>query len=126
MVVAVAVAALGIALAWFVYGRARDRAAPAATRAVQPSLLRRWVSHGYYVDALYEGVIVRFVAWLSVAVFARKVESALAAGTIGSPARAAPVAARLFARLQTGDLQTYVFYALIGLVVILGWGALHA
>jgi NADH-quinone oxidoreductase subunit L len=126
MVVAVLVAALGIALAWFVYGRARDRAVPAVAPAPAPGLLRRWVSHGYYVDAFYEGVIVRFVAWLSVAVFARKVESALAAGTIGSPARAAPVAARLFARLQTGDLQTYVFYALVGLVVILGWGALHA
>lgn len=126
MVVAVAVAALGIALAWMVYGRASQRAARVESAEMKPGLLRRWVSHGYYVDAFYEGVIVRFVAWLSVAVFARKVESALAASTIGSPARAAPVAARLLARLQTGDLQAYVFYALVGLVVFLGWGAIHA
>ena len=42
-----------------------------------------------------------------------------------SPARAGAAGARWFPRLQSGDLQAYVVYALIGLALVLGWGALH-
>jgi hypothetical protein len=34
-------------------------------------------------------------------------------------------ASRLLARLQTGNVQAYVFYVLVGLAVALGWGVSH-
>ena len=55
----------------------------------------------------------------------RGVESALSEGSIATPSRGGPAASRWFARLQSGNLQAYLVYALIGLALVLGWGAAH-
>jgi hypothetical protein len=68
---------------------------------------------------------VRFLGWLSVSVLQRGVEAALTEGSITSPSRNGPAASRWFARLQSGNLQAYLVYALIGLALVLGWGAAH-
>jgi NADH:ubiquinone oxidoreductase subunit 5 (subunit L)/multisubunit Na+/H+ antiporter MnhA subunit len=60
MLVAIAVAFAGIALAWLIYGR---QPLKASARPAGP--LKALVSHGYYFDAFYEGVIVRALGWLS-------------------------------------------------------------
>lgn len=122
MLVAIAVAAAGIALAWMLFGQA-GLSEPAAPQ--REGALRRIVSSGYGFDAFYDGVVVRFMGWLSATVLARGVEPALSATVIGAPQHTGPALGRWLARMQTGDLQAYVIYALIGLVLVLGYGALH-
>jgi NADH-quinone oxidoreductase subunit L len=120
MLVAIAVALAGIALAWRVYGRR-----PQDALARSPGALRTLVSRGYYFDAFYAGVIVRTLGWLSATVLARTVEPALARG-MAQPGRSGPALSRWLARLQSGDLQAYLLYALAGLALVLVWGAAHA
>ncbi len=118
--VAVLVALAGIGAAWLRYGRGAGWR-PAKTDGA----LRQLVANGYYFDAFYEHVIVRGAGWLSAVALGRGVEPLLARQTIDAPARAGNAGARWFPRLQSGDLQAYVVYALIGLALVLGWGALH-
>ncbi len=121
MVVAVLVALAGIGLAWLRYGRTGAKA-PAAT-STNP--LYQLVSQGYFFDAFYENVVVRCLGWLSATVLARGVEAPLTQTTLVQPAHAGARATRWFGRLESGDLQTYVIYALIGLALVLGLGAVH-
>jgi NADH-quinone oxidoreductase subunit L len=121
MVIAVAVALAGIGLAWLRYGRAGG----AETAAPKPSRVYRLVSRGYYFDTFYEGVVVRFTDWLSEAILARRIEAPIARVSLERPARLGTRATALFTRLQSGDLQAYVIYALIGLVIVLGLGVVH-
>ena len=70
-------------------------------------------------------MVVGFVGWLSERVLARRVEAPLTRASLERPARSAPRRRRLLARLQTGDLQAYVVYALVGLAVVLVLGVAH-
>jgi NADH-quinone oxidoreductase subunit L len=119
MVVAVIVALAGIGLAWLRHGRGNAR--PVAAKITQP--LQQLVTQGYYFDALYERFVVRGLGWLSASVLARGVEAPLTRTTLVQPAHAGARATRWFSQLQTGDLQAYVIYALLGLVLVLGLGA---
>ena len=116
MVVAIALAFAGIALAWMRYGRSDRSAAPQGA-------LQKLVASGYQLDAIYERVFVRGLGWLSISVLSRRIENPLSAGSTQAPAVGARAGARLLARLQTGHLQAYVIYALLGLVAVLAWGA---
>ena len=118
--IAVLVALAGIGAAWARYGRGAGWR-PAKTDGA----LRQLVANGYYFDAFYEHVIVRGAGWLSAVALGRGVEPLIARQTLDAPARAGAAGARWFPRLQSGDLQAYVVYALIGLALVLGWGALH-
>jgi NADH-quinone oxidoreductase subunit L len=116
MCVAVAVALAGIALAWLLYG------GRSATRPTKQGALQRLVASGYQLDALYDRVFVRGLGWLSANLLQRGVEGPLASGTVRAPAVAARAGSRWLSRWQTGNLQAYVAYALVGLVVMLAWG----
>ncbi len=119
MTVAVLVALPGIALAWLRYGRTPVQASAAGSN----NPLRQLVSEGYYFDAFYDKVVVRPLGWLSATFLARNVEAPLTAVTLLQPAHAGARVTRLLARLQTGGLQAYVIYALIGLAIVLSLGA---
>jgi NADH-quinone oxidoreductase subunit L len=115
MAVAVLVALAGIALAWLRYGRA---GAPAQAGMARGPLWRL-VSNGYYFDRCYDTVVVGGMGWLSAKLLSRHVEAPLTRASLEQPARLGARATRLFSRLQTGDLQAYVLYALVGLVLVL-------
>ena len=121
MAIALLVAVMGIFLAWRYFGRADGE----RKRSQAPGPIERIVSRGYFFDAVYEGVFVRFADWLSESVLGRGLETAFAKVSLGLPADAARHASRLLARLQTGNVQAYVFYVLVGLAVALGWGVSH-
>jgi NADH:ubiquinone oxidoreductase subunit 5 (subunit L)/multisubunit Na+/H+ antiporter MnhA subunit len=121
MATAVLIAVGGIALAWWRYGRGTG----SDVRTAKPSVLHETVSHGYWFDAFYDGVVVRAADALSAQVLGRRVEAPLARLTLERPARFGAWAHAWFARLQGGDLQAYVVYALIGIAVVLGFGVVH-
>lgn len=119
MAAAVVLALAGIAAGAWRYGRGEPRA------DALPGRLWRAVQRGYGVDALYDRLFVRGAGWLSAALLQRRVEPLLAAASIDRPARAADALARVLAGLQSGDVQAYLLYAVIGLAALLGWGVLH-
>ena len=121
MAIALLVAVAGIFLAWRYFGRADGE----RKLSQAPGPVERIVSRGYFFDAVYEGVFVRFADWLSESVLGRGLETAFAKVSLGLPADAARHASRLLARLQTGNVQAYVFYVVVGLAVALGWGVSH-
>jgi NADH-quinone oxidoreductase subunit L len=119
MLVAVLIALAGIALAWLRYGRADSQ--PATSKITQP--LQQLVTQGYYFDAIYDRFVVQTFGWLSSQVLARGIEAPLTRTTLVRPANAGARATRWLSQLQSGDLQAYVIYALIGLAIVLGLGA---
>jgi len=119
MAAAVLVALVGIVLAWLRYGRAR---AP-AIKAGRPGPLYALVSRGYFFDTVYYGGVVRFMDWLSESVLGRGVEAALASASLTRPAAGASRASRWLARMETGNVQAYVFYVAVGLALTLWWVA---
>ncbi|MFN9807680.1 MAG: NADH-quinone oxidoreductase subunit L [Betaproteobacteria bacterium] len=120
MLVAVALAFGGIALAWWVHGR--SGAVPAAAPATDAAETTEPRS-GDPLNRIYAQWMVPLLDGLSAAL-RRGPERALRALSVDAPAAAAPRAAALLARLQSGDLQMYLLYALIGLAALLGWGVL--
>jgi len=118
---AVLVALVGIVLAWLRYGRAPEH----AVEPVRPGPLHALVSRGYFFDTVYERVVVRFMDWLSESVLGRVVETTLADAALATPAEGARRASRWFARLQSGNVQAYAFYVLVGLALTLWWTATH-
>jgi NADH-quinone oxidoreductase subunit L len=123
MAIAVLVALAGICFAWIRFGPRVQR--PLARETSQGYV--QWVvNRGYFFDSFYEGVIVRVIDWLSASVLARGLEAALAKITLTTSADVTRYVSTLFARLQTGNVQAYAFYALLGLALALWWGAAHA
>ncbi len=122
MLVSVAVAGAGISLAWLFFGRSRTLAERVREGA---GPVHGVISRGYYFDAIYEGVLVRTADRLSETVLTRGVEGVLNEGTLVKPAEGVRLTARLFTRLQTGNVQAYLLYVLMGLALILWWGVTH-
>ena len=121
MIVATLLAFAGILLAWLYYGRE-----PARAERREPGYAHVLVDSGYFFDDFYDRVIVRGAAWLSDAILVRGFEAPLAQATLTRSAAAARYFSTLFARLQTGNVQAYAFYALAGLAIVLWWSASHA
>ena len=122
MAVSVLVAFCGISLAWLVYSPRRI-----AERGDAPAgALRTAVSRGYYFDHFYARFVVRPLDFLSEAILSRKVEKAIGFASIAAPSEGVRLGSRLFSRLQNGNVQTYLLYALAGVVAILWVGVFHA
>jgi len=111
------VAALGIIGAWRLLRPAAlvpARDAPAET-GLQKVLLKKW-----YVDEIYDAVIVRPIMWVSDNVLWKVVDKGIIDG-IGANGSAAFARAMgwLGSRLQTGYVGTYVFLFVVGTLILL-------
>ena len=109
VVLTVGLALLGIALAYFLYGRER--------RPAEGGALWRVLAHKYYIDELYDLVFVRpFTAvadW-----FARVFDPEFIDGAVNGVAgliRAVSSSGRM---LQSGNVQHYLFAFLIGTILV--------
>ncbi len=119
VIFAAIVAALGIAVAWRFLKPAAlvsARVAPAES-GFERVLLRKW-----YVDELYDALIVRPFVWLSTRVLwkvvdVRVIDSALVNGS----AAVARGFGWVGSRFQTGQAATYIFLFVVGTLVLL-WG----
>ncbi|HEX2078332.1 MAG TPA: NADH-quinone oxidoreductase subunit L [Longimicrobium sp.] len=117
IILAIVIGLGGLALAWFLVGpkNARIRTAaeePAYRGGLQKALYNKW-----YVDELYDRIVVRPVNALSRAQwgFDRVLDA-----TVDLFGRTAQALGLYAGRLQTGHVNTYAFVLVVGVLVVLG------
>ena len=119
--IAVAVAVLGVVGAWRLLkpaGLVPAREAP-AERGFQRVLRNKW-----YVDEIYDALIVRPIVWLSREVLWNRVDQQLIDGAgVNGAARAARAWGALGTRLQNGQVGVYVGLFVVGVLLVL-WRAI--
>jgi NADH-quinone oxidoreductase subunit L len=114
---AIAIGLGGLALAWFMVRPRNERVRtadvePAYTGGLQKALYNKW-----YVDELYDRVVVRPVNRLSRAEWG--FDRALDA-TVDFVGRTAQALGLWVGRVQTGTVNTYAFVLVLGALVVLG------
>jgi NADH-quinone oxidoreductase subunit L len=117
ILLAIAIAVAGLALAWTVLKPAQLRSAaeePAYTNAPGRVLYNKW-----YIDPLYDAVVVRPLHAVS-RFFAVTVDNRWIDGLVDWFGRTAQNVGLLFGRIQTGYLNTYAFVLILGVIVVLG------
>jgi NADH-quinone oxidoreductase subunit L len=107
----------GMGLAWRVLrpeGLRPAAEAPPET-GFEKILLKKW-----YVDEIYDGLVVRPLVWVSDRVLWKRVDDGLidAVGVNGS-ARVARGVGAIGSWLQTGQVGTYVFFFVVGVLLLL-------
>jgi len=120
--VAVAIGFSGLALAAWLYGGDGARAKALGERFAG---LHRWLANKYYVDELYEAVLGRPLTWISDRVLLGLGDRTLIDGTLHGLAATARGAAGVFGALQSGSLQRYALYVVLGLLGALAWSLRH-
>jgi NADH-quinone oxidoreductase subunit L len=122
LVLSVVIALAGLVVAWFVYGGGIER----ATR-LRDSMAGayRLLYNKYFIDELYENTLGRPLTWISDRVFLRLGDRILLDGTLNGLARLAHRTAGGFTRFQTGHLNLYAFFVLVGVVGCLVWSFRH-
>jgi NADH-quinone oxidoreductase subunit L len=117
---AVLVASIGIALAWWLYVQA-----PSVPQRVRESVgwAYRLLFGKYYVDELYDMLFVNPLKWISENVFYKGVDAGLVDGVLvnGSANAVQAVAARALKYLQSGFAQSYLFFMVAGALAIVAW-----
>jgi NADH-quinone oxidoreductase subunit L len=115
MVVAVAAAAAGLLLAWWFYMRKPQTPQKLAgsLRAPYDLLLNK-----YYVDEMYDALVVRPLGWLSTIVLWRGVDAAGIDGTVNGVAELAQDFGGRLRRLQSGNARTYGTWVIVGAVAL--------
>ncbi len=93
-----------------------------AEESLEPKGFRRVLYRKWYVDELYDRVIVRPVIGLSRAAW-RYVDEGLIDGTVNGVGRLSGALGWAGARLQSGQLNTYAFAIVVGVLLILGFVA---
>ena len=122
LVLSIALALGGLALAAFVYGSGSARAEALRQRFAG---LHRWLYGKYFIDELYETLIGRPLVWVSDRVFLRFGDRRLLDGTLDGLAAAGRLAGAAFSRLQTGSLHLYAWFVVIGIVGAVLWSWRH-
>lgn len=91
-----------------------------ATESAEPAGLWRVLNQKWYVDELYDAVIVRPVLSASRALW-KFVDQGLIDGAVNGLGRASRLVGWAGARMQTGQVNTYAFALVIGVLILLGF-----
>ena len=120
----VIIALLGLLLAWWFYIKS-----PETPKKLAQSLRRSYslILHKYYVDELYNAVIVQPLLWISAKVLWQVVDEGLIDGTVNGVARVARESGAELREIQSGNARSYASWVVIGAVgvtlLMLGlWG----
>ncbi len=117
---AVVAAAAGALLAWLLYWRF-----PAAPERIRTTLAGVWrlVSNKYWVDELYDALLVRPLVRVSDVLLYRAVDAgAIDGALVNGTARAVrAIAADVLRHLQSGFAQAYLVLMLVGTVAVVGF-----
>jgi len=112
-----ALAVAGIGFAWAIYGL-RVVSADSLRRAFAP--LHVLLVNRYYLDHMYEGVLVRRVLFGGIGFVADRFDRYVVDGAVNGVAWIALRGGSTLRLLQVGQLQGYATFALAGLIVIVG------
>ncbi|HVT19241.1 MAG TPA: NADH-quinone oxidoreductase subunit L [Thermoanaerobaculia bacterium] len=115
----VAVAAAGIALAVRAYGGERGPARDRVLAERFPALYGL-VANKYYVDEIYDRLIVRPLAWLS-RVFWKVVDTFIVDGSINAGAYATELTGDIGRLSTTGNVRNYALYFFLGVILLFWW-----
>jgi NADH-quinone oxidoreductase subunit L len=116
MGISVLVAVIGIVLAYVMYvARAQRPAEDDAQRSAPENL----VYHKYYIDELYDNLIVKPVMALSTGLY-KFVENGIIDPIANGVGRVTLAGGQLLRNVQTGSVETYLILMVIGIVLILG------
>ncbi|HEX7088424.1 MAG TPA: NADH-quinone oxidoreductase subunit L [Vicinamibacterales bacterium] len=118
MALSVGVGVLGIGLAWHFFLRAPQAAGRVAESAAP---LHRLLLHKYYVDELYDAVIVRPLVALSRGVLWKGVDAGVIDGAVNGAGGIVQIGAAWLRRLQTGSVRVYAASLMLGVVLVLGY-----
>jgi NADH-quinone oxidoreductase subunit L len=105
----------GIGLAWLIYG-SKVISADVLRRAVAP--VHRVINNKYYMDDLYERVLVSRVFYGGVGFVLNLFDGRVVDGIVNGTARAARLGGAGLRRVQSGQLQAYGAVAFTGLLII--------
>jgi NADH-quinone oxidoreductase subunit L len=111
--VSVAVALLGIGLAYALYVSKPERAGALARRF---STVHTFLDKGWYFDALYGATFVRAAMALGRAT--RAFDQRVLGNLVGGVGRGASRSGEFLRRLQTGGVQNYALYILVGALIL--------
>ncbi|WP_151087701.1 NADH-quinone oxidoreductase subunit L [Hymenobacter baengnokdamensis] len=116
MGISVLVAVVGIVLAYVQYvARAQRPAEDDAQRSAPESL----IYHKYYIDELYDSLIVKPVMALSTGLY-KFVENGIIDPIANGVGRVTLAGGQLLRNVQTGSVETYLILMVLGIVLILG------
>jgi NADH-quinone oxidoreductase subunit L len=117
---AVGMAGAGALLAWYLYVR---RPELPGKLAASLATFHRLLLNKYYVDEIYDALIVRPTVRLSDRVLFRLVDAGLIDGVVvdGSARTVWAFADGVLKRFQSGFTQSYLFLMVVGAVAIVGY-----
>ena len=118
MILSSGLALAGIGLAMYFWLRNRPAAARAA-RSAAP--LYTLLLNKYYVDEIYNALIVQPIKGISTFVLWKAADAALIDGAVNGVGGLVRGSSSTFRRLQTGSIRAYAASLFLGVVVILGW-----
>jgi NADH-quinone oxidoreductase subunit L len=118
MGVSVGVALAGIFLAMYFWLWNRPTAARVARGATPVYTL---LLNKYYVDEIYNAVVVQPIKGISTFILWKGFDAALIDGTVNGVGRLVRGSSDTLRRLQTGSVRAYAASLFLGVVVILGW-----
>ena len=114
---ATVVAAAGIAGAWRLL---KPEALVPAREAPAEVGIARVLYHKFYVDEIYDAIVVRPLVWFSEKVLWRTVDAGVIDGiAVNGAARFSRFVGGLGSRLQTGTVGTYVLIFVIGVLAVI-------
>jgi NADH-quinone oxidoreductase subunit L len=118
MGISTGIALAGIGIAWFFWRRRTDLPVSMARSyaGVYQLLLNK-----YYVDEIYDAVIVQPIKLISTGVLWKGVDAVLIDGTVNGVGAVVSAGSNTLRRLQTGSIRTYSASLFLGAVLILGW-----
>jgi NADH-quinone oxidoreductase subunit L len=118
MAISTVVALAGIGLATVIYIRRPETADELAARfrPIQKLLLGK-----YYVDEIYDGVVVQPIKRVSTVLLWRGVDVGLIDSTVNGVGLVVRGFSAVLRRLQTGSVRTYATSLFLGVIVIVGY-----
>jgi NADH-quinone oxidoreductase subunit L len=118
MVLSVAVAGAGIFIALYFW---LWQPSAAASLAQQFGGLYRLLLNKYYVDEIYDAVVVQPIKQLSTGPLWKGMDAGVIDGSVNGVGATVQGASMSLRRLQTGSVRTYAASLFFGVVLILGW-----
>ena len=109
----VIIALLGLLLAWWFYIKSPDTPKKLAQSLRGPYTL---VLHKYYIDELYNAVIIAPLLWISTNVLWHVVDEGVIDGTVNGVARGLRESGGQVREIQSGNARSYASWVVIGAV----------